>query len=160
MHCKIDPLSKYPGLIPVLARWHHREWQHLNPETYDLQARINEYQQTATDLTSLPQMLIAHINGHALGSARLINRNMDSHPELGPWLASLYVPPDFRQQGIATRLITEIEITAKQFGFEKLYLFTEDKREMYNRLGWQEHFREKYYEKQVIIMTKNLLESL
>lgn len=157
MHCKIDHLARYPGLIPVLARWHHREWQHLNPETYDLQARINEYQQTATDLASLPQMLIAHINGHALGSVRLIMSDMDTRPELSPWLASLYVPPDFRRQGIATRLISEIEIVAKQSGFEQLYLFTEDKCEMYNRLGWQEQSHEKYYEKQVIVMTKSLL---
>lgn len=158
MHCKIDHLEKYPGLIPVLARWHHREWQHLNPVTYDLQARINDYQQTASDSTSLPQMLVAHLNGHALGSARLVMSDMDTHPELGPWLASLFVPPDFRRHGIATRLIAEIEVTAKQLGFDRLHLFTEDKSEMYSNLGWQEQSREKYYDRQVIVMTKNFWE--
>jgi len=158
MHCKIDHLEKYPGLIPVLARWHHREWQHLNPVTYDLQARVNDYQQTTSDSTSLPQMLVAHLNGHALGSARLVMNDMDSHPELSPWLASLFVPPDFRRHGIATQLITEIEITAKQLGFDQLYLYTEDKSEMYSNLGWQEQRRESYYGEQVTILSKKLSE--
>lgn len=156
MHCRIDHLAKYPGLIPVLARWHHRQWQHLNPASYDLQARINDYQQTATDPISLPQMLIAHINGHALGSARLVVSDMDTHPELTPWLASLYVPPDFRRQGIATRLIAEIENSAKQLGFESLYLFTEDRKNMYQKLGWQEQFSENYFNERVFVMVKNL----
>lgn len=158
MHFKIDRLAKYPGLIPVLAKWHHRQWQHLNPESYDEQARREDYLRATADTTSLPQMLVAHINGHALGSARLIKNDMDTHPELTPWLASLYVPPDFRRHGVATRLITEIETMAKQFGFDQIYLFTEDKTAMYSKLGWSELFREKYYGEEVSVMTKSLLE--
>ena len=155
MHFKIDRLVKYPGLIPVLAKWHHRQWQHLNPDSYDEQARREDYR-LAIDSTGLPQMLIAHINGHALGSARLIQSDLDTHPELTPWLASLYVPPDFRLHGVATRLIAEIENMAKQFGFKKIYLFTEDKSGMYTKLGWQEQFREKYHGEDIIVMSKQL----
>jgi hypothetical protein len=47
---------------------------------------------------------------------------------------------------------------AKQFGFDQIYLFTEDKTEMYSKLGWSELFREKYYGEDVSVMTKSLLE--
>lgn len=156
MHFKIDPLSKYPGLIPVLARWHHREWKHLNHESYDLETRIEDYRQAVTNTSSLPQMLVAHLNGHALGSARLIESDMDTHPELGPWLASLFVPPDFRRQGIASRLIPEIESVARQLGHSKIYLFTEDMEDLYKKQEWQPECCEEYYGETVTIMSKIL----
>lgn len=155
MDYQIEPLATHPELIPLLAQWQHQEWQHLNPPSYDLQSRIEEYQQ-AISTSGLPVMLVAHHNGQALGSIRLIENDMASHPELGPWLASLYVHPDFRGQGIAMHLISEIENVARQLGFQHIYLYTEDRQLMYQRLGWQKQFSEHYYNKEVEVMTKVL----
>lgn len=156
MPFQIDPLATHPELIPVLAQWHQQEWQHLNPPSYDLQARIMEYHQ-AVSSTALPQMWLAHNNGQALGSARLIEHDMETHPELNPWLASLYVHPEFRRQGIATRLIKKVEFVAQQLGFHRLYLYTEDRQHMYQQLGWLEQFREEYFDEMVVVMAKQLI---
>jgi predicted N-acetyltransferase YhbS len=155
MNYLIEPVAKHIELIPVLAHWHHQEWQHLNPESYDLQSRIKEYQEVVNS-PGLPAMLVAHNNSQALGSVRLIKNDMDTHPELGPWLASLYVHPDFRRQGIATSLIRELEDVTRQLGFQDLYLFTEDRQQMYQKLGWQQLLIERYYNEQVVIMVKHL----
>lgn len=154
MPCQIDPLADFPDMIQTLAEWHDLEWRHLNPDNYDLQARISEYRQ-ANSPDHIPVMLVAHDNSKPMGSVRLIDDDMETHPELAPWLASLYVHPDFRRQGIATRLISEIEKTAKRLGFDQLYLFTEDRKDFYKKLGWRELFRETYYSENVTVMTKN-----
>ena len=151
----IEPLTNHPQLIPLLAEWHHQEWQHLNPESYDLQSRIKEYQEAASS-SGLPSMLVAHNNGQALGSVRLIKNDLDTHPELSPWLASLYVHPDYRRRGIATRLITELEDFTLQLGFQRLYLFTEDRQQMYQKLGWEQQFVEDYHQQPVTVMAKYL----
>ncbi|MGD8783074.1 MAG: GNAT family N-acetyltransferase [Thioalkalispiraceae bacterium] len=155
MQYRIEPIARRPELIPVLAQWHDQEWRHLNPAHYDLQARIAEYQQ-ATTSSPLPVMLVAHQQGAAMGSARLIADDMETHPELSPWLASLYVHPDYRQQGVATRLINEIELSANRLGFEQIYLFTEDKAQLYKRLDWQEYAHDVYFGQSVMIMKKAL----
>jgi GNAT superfamily N-acetyltransferase len=155
MSGKIDPLAIHPELIATLAEWHDREWRHLNPDSYDIQARIEDYRR-AMDPDQIPVMLVAHDNGKPMGSVQLINDDMETHPELSPWLASLYVHPEYRQQGIATRLILEIEETARQLGFDQLYLFTEDRDSFYKKLGWRELFREIYYGESVTVMQKHL----
>ena len=152
LNYQIEPLVNHPEFIPLLAKWHHEQWQHLNPASYDLQARINDYQHATS--TNIPAMLVAYKNDQPLGSVRLIEHDMENHPELTPWLASLYVHPDSRGQGIGSSLIQEIEKLAQQLGFMQLYLYTEDKHQLYKRLGWQELFREDYYDQQVIVMSK------
>ena len=155
MPCQIDYLAKFPDLIPILASWHQREWQHLNPDSYSIEARIAEYQD-ALEPDRIPVMLVAHDSGKPLGSVRLIDDDMESHPELAPWLASLYVHPHFRRQGIATQLVRETENLARQLGYEQLFLYTEDRDDLYQALGWNELFREQYYEQIVTVMSKVL----
>lgn len=60
-------------------------------------------------------------------------------PELTPWLASLYVEPDFRGQGIAVKLIKDITQKAKSLGYHALYLlaFDEALPNWYEKQGWQ-----------------------
>ncbi len=155
MQYQISPLADIRSAIPVLAEWQHQEWQHLNSESYDLSARIADYQQIA-EANSFPVMFVAHKNGRPLGSARLIDNDMDTHPELNPWLASLYVYKDYRHKGIGSALIHQIENTAATLNFETIYLFTEDKQSIYKKQAWKILANETYYNEAVTIMHKHL----
>ncbi len=155
MHFKISPLAEITSAIPVLANWHHQEWKHLNDPAYDLSARINDYEKII-DADSFPAMFVAHNEDTALGSVRLIDDDMDTHPELTPWLASLYVHPDYRHKGIGSALIQTIEDTASKLNFKTIYLFTEDKQTIYQKQDWQIYANEIYYDQAVTIMCKTL----
>lgn len=155
MQYRIDYLASYPGYIAELAGWHHSHWQHLNPEDYTLAERINEYEQ-ACQTDSIPLMLVAHDGNKPLGSTRLVQSDMQSHPELTPWLASLYVRPDYRNQGIAYALIRRLEQEAQRLGYTQLYLYTEDRMSLYTNAGWQVLSTEEYYAQQVTIMCRQL----
>lgn len=155
MPYQISPLAEVISSIPVLAEWHHREWQHLNSDSYDLEARIHDYRQTALS-AHLPVMYVAHLNDNPLGSARLVKNDMQTHPELSPWLASLYVHEQYRRQGIATALIKSIESAALERQFRTLYLFTENQQPLYKNLAWQVISEETYFNEKVTIMEKKL----
>src|SRR6478735_6719221 len=84
--------------IPTIARWHFDEWGYLNPGK-TLEYRI-ERMQRYLSADAIPSMLIAIENGEVLGTAALVESDMDSHPELTPWLASVYIREDQRGRGL------------------------------------------------------------
>lgn len=155
MRYQISPLADIKSAIPVLATWHHQEWLHLNDPDYNLNVRIADYEQIA-NANSFPAMFVAHQNMKPLGSVRLIAEDMDTHPELSPWLASLYVHQDYQRKGIGSALIKKIEHTAGKLNFKTIYLFTEDKQAIYKNLAWQVFANETYLNQAVTIMSKTL----
>jgi N-acetylglutamate synthase-like GNAT family acetyltransferase len=131
---KITDLKTEPHHIPVLADWHHKEWSSLNPgKTVDQRiAAMSSY--LCEDL--VPSTFIAKGN-QLMGSSAIIENDMDTRPELTPWLASVFVAKEFRNQGIGSRLVKHVIEKARKAGIRELYLFTPDRVAFYERLGWQ-----------------------
>ncbi len=155
MRFQISPIAEIASSISILAGWHHQQWYHLNEPGYDLKARTIDYQKII-NTNHYPTMFVAHHNSTPLGSIRLVNNDMDSHPELSPWLASLFVHQDYRSNGIGTALIRTIEKVASKLKFETIYLFTEDTQSLYQKMGWHVHANETYYNQSVTVMNKHL----
>ena len=147
-------LGKYPQHIPVIAQWHQNEWQHISPHL-NTQLRVDAYSSYPAK-PAIPSCILAVTDDKPAGSASIVLSDMETHPHLSPWLASVYVHPDYRNQGIATELINHCLINAKKLGFQTLYLFTPDQAEFYQKRGWQrlEHFI--YHNEHVDIMSFDL----
>ncbi len=129
-------LTDYPQHIPTLAAWHHAQWGHLNPgATADGRAERLRQQIVRT---GIPTTLIAVEDDAVLGSASLVENDLDTHPHLMPFLASVYVAPAYRKRGIASALVQRIMDETKQLGLPLLYLITPDQQRLYGRLGWSE----------------------
>ncbi len=60
---------------------------------------------------------VASASGNLLGSAMLVAQDMDTRTDLTPWLASVFVAPEHRRQGIATKLIAQVVDAAKALRF-------------------------------------------
>lgn len=146
---QILDLVDEPGHIPQLADWHHREWSALNPGA-TLEQRI-ECMQCYLAKGLVPSTFIAK-GPSLMGSAAIIENDMDTRPELTPWLASVYVAPEFRNMGIGSRLVTHAMQKAKDAGIGKLYLFTPDRMSFYEKLGWRIFLVENYREHSVTVM--------
>jgi GNAT superfamily N-acetyltransferase len=140
---RIDTIADHPDLVETVARWQWEEWGHLDPDD-SLTARVARIGgQTAT--AHIPTTAIALDGNEPLGTASLTAHDMSSHPELSPWLASVYVTPAARGRGVASALVRHIVGQAAAMGVTRLYLYTESARGLYERLGWHviatEHFQ-------------------
>ncbi|QPK65558.1 GNAT family N-acetyltransferase [Methylomonas sp. LL1] len=135
--------------IPQLAAWHHHEWLALNPGR-SIDHRI-EYMQSYLSDDLVPSTFIAK-QGILMGSAAIIENDMDTRPELTPWLASVFVAPEFRNRGIGGRLVKHVMQQAKYAGIDALYLFTPDRVSFYQKLGWRIFKQEEYRGHLVTIM--------
>lgn len=146
----IVDLKFVPQFLPTLAEWHHREWAYLNPGR-SLEQRIADMQEHLHE-TLVPSTWVAVVDSTPAGSASLLHADMDTHPELTPWLASVYVAPDFRRRGIASQLVQQVMTQAQQHGIATLYLFTPDQALLYASLGWRIINEEEYFGGQVTLM--------
>ena len=146
---KIVDLSSIPLVLPQLAQWHHDEWACYNPgQTMGM--RIQQMQAyLGNDL--IPSMYVAMLDD-VIGSAALVEHDMDNHPELSPWLASVYVHHPSRGMGTGSLLVQHVMKQAKQAGLKRLYLFTPDQQLFYERLGWSILMEEPYHDHEVVIM--------
>lgn len=128
-------LADHPQYIPTLADWHHAQWGHLNPGS-DSAKRSHQLAQH-TGRPGIPTTLIALDGTTLLGSASLVQNDLTTHPQLTPFLASVYVAPPFRRQGVASALVRGVMAAAQELGVTELYLITPDQQRLYASLGWQ-----------------------
>ena len=143
-------LSQEPQHIPTLASWHHREWFHLNPGS-TLETRIDKMQAYLTT-ELVPSTFIYKHDQQLAGSAAMVACDMDTHPEMTPWLASVFVAPHWRRQGIGSQLVRHVMWQASQAGIPTLYLFTPDQASFYQKLGWSMLAEEVYRDCKVSLM--------
>ena len=135
-------LKDKPEHLLPLAQWHHAEWSYLNPlRSFD--QRVQEMQEDLEGKV-IPTTFVAEDDGELLGSACILADDMSSHPELTPWLASVYVNEIHRGKGIGSTLVKRVMQHAQENGVKRLYLYTPDQEQMYARLGWQLYSREPY----------------
>lgn len=143
-------LKDKPEHLLPLAQWHHAEWSYLNPlRSFD--QRIKDMQEDLQG-KAIPTTFVAEDAGELLGSACILAEDMSSHPELTPWLASVYVNEIHRGKGIGSTLVKRVMEHAQENGVKRLYLYTPDQEQLYARLGWQLFGREPYNGTPVTIM--------
>jgi predicted N-acetyltransferase YhbS len=148
---QIVDLRDAPQHLPQLAAWHHEQWSYLNPGQ-TLHHRIEKMHDHLQPIP-LPRTFVAVADhGAPMGSASLVAHDMDTHPELTPWLASVFVAPIHRQKGIGAALVRRVMAAAREAGIETLSLFTPDQEAFYQSLGWHTIAKERYHGDEVTLM--------
>lgn len=146
-------LNEEPQHIPTLTIWHQQEWAHLNPGS-GVEKRL-EKMMAYLGAELVPSTFIAK-QTELMGSAAIVAHDMDTRPELTPWLASVFVAPEYRNNGVGSRLVQHVMQQAEQAGIGTLYLFTPDRAGFYRRLGWQVLSEEEYRGYPVTVMQARL----
>ncbi|WP_447553636.1 GNAT family N-acetyltransferase [Vreelandella sp. EE22] len=151
----IERLFADSAHVPIVARWTFDTWgQQLHPERTFAEALIETRLECGE--RGVPSLFVALVEGVAVGTASLIAEDIANRPELTPWLASVFVLPEWRGQGIASRLVQRVEQEARESGVERFYLYTPDQQALYQRLGWQEIEQITYAGERVTIMARQL----
>lgn len=95
-------LADHKNVIPALAQWFHQEWAYLHPgrTPEDVERLIGE----RANINKIPVALVAFEGNELLGTVCLKAHDMETHLDLKPWLAGLYVAePSSRHWGSTCR---------------------------------------------------------
>ena len=151
---EIAYLVDHEEAIGELAQWLYGEWSYLHPDKTidDVKNAIAE----RTNRDCVPMALVAFEGTILKGTVCLRTHDMDTHLDLSPWLAGLYVARPWRGQGIGTALVKAVEHKAIALGIRKLYLYTPSAEVFYLRLAWLTREVTEYRGIKVTIMEKEM----
>ncbi|WP_276497725.1 GNAT family N-acetyltransferase [Pontibacter litorisediminis] len=132
---EIRYLHEVPQHFDTVADWIYRQWWQKPGNTAEVvKMPLREHLQAQP----LPAALVALDGEEPAGSVLLIESDgVDALPDLTPWLAALYVLPEYRGQGVGKQLVQALEQHAIQAGFCDLYLVATDRVSFYYELGWR-----------------------
>ena len=133
---KIEHLAVHSRVIPILATWVYDEWGHWMEPDATPETLVTTFEER-TVRGQIPETFVAVQDGKPLGTASLVLHDMAARMDLSPWLAAVYVAPEFRNRGIGSALVGAVMDEAKALGVQDLYLFTPDRMRFYGRLGWK-----------------------
>jgi len=140
------------GFEAEVGGWLHRAWWEQDgwslAETIDYCARARG--------PGIPKVWVAVAGGRPLGTVALDDDDLFERRDLNPWLASLYVRPDARREGIGSALVHVAERHAAAAGFASIWLFTPDAAGFYARLGWRRIGQNSWHEQPVTLMQRDL----
>jgi len=129
-------LFEKPEFVDACAAWSFAEWDcHAKGRT--LAEIIKRFQKNAQNSKDVFQTWICvDTDNKVCGMASLEEKDHPDFTHLSPWLASVFVHPEMRGNGIVHKLCEAVEKGAKSSGFEKIYLFTHTGEEIYAKRGW------------------------
>jgi GNAT superfamily N-acetyltransferase len=119
MTCRIVAVSDRPKLAPMVATWLLDEFRHPGSPTHEvLTARILAPRVGAEETFVLFDLDVP------VATASLARKDLDSRPDLIPWLAGVVVQPAYRRRGYATALVRHVEARARSASVPNLWLNT------------------------------------
>ncbi|MEN8129851.1 MAG: GNAT family N-acetyltransferase [Pseudomonadota bacterium] len=153
---QFELLTNRPDAIPIIGRWYNQEWgRRLHNETEEQSIeKLNEYLNT----DQIPFILVATEGVEVIGAAQLKYHEMaDIFPEKEHWLGGVFVAPEYRGNGLGSRLAEEIARHASLHGVRTLHLQTEQlDGGLYRKLGWQPVQRVDNHGMHVLVMERQV----
>jgi GNAT superfamily N-acetyltransferase len=119
--------------IETCARWRVDAFSDV------LEANAEEEQRSLVEFVgnrAAGLALIAKFNGVLAGTCLLVPKELEPCHPVSPWLAGLYVDPQYRLHGVGHMLVRAIEGEARLRGNDRLYLYTDSAIGYYQRQGW------------------------
>jgi len=165
----IDYLANCPELIDELARLSWEEWQDIYQQRKQtLEDSLKNYRERM-NTDRLPLTLVAVRGASRTGVGPAVNRrelvgmvslkfhDMDTRPDLDPWLGGLLVLPKWRNRGVGTMLMHRATEEARRLNVPQLYLWTHSAEGLYHKLGWQVVERTNYFGKEAVVMRLDVI---
>ena len=126
---EVFTLKQKPEYLDQVAEWLYLEWG-INTTASSILA-VKEKLQTFQNIDKIPINYVALKGEILVGTFNLMLSDPPKRKDLSPWFSSLYVEPNYRNQGIGTFLLKSAVSRAKELGVQKLYLCTSTQQKMY-----------------------------
>lgn len=145
----------HPELVPVTGRW---RWLGFFKERGIGLPEVLQYEhQRASSRERFPRTFVLLEDSEPVGMVTLAENDLESRPDLNPWLADLYVAEPFRGRGHGLRLVQGLEAKATDMQIERLWLFTSGAAGLYAKADWTAVETVTREDDAITIMTRTLL---
>jgi len=130
----IVSLVDRPDLVPVVGHW---LWDAFwNKEGYTLEQTVATVAGWTSPLGP-HQDFVLLVEGEATGTSSLVAHDLDSRPDLTPWLANVFVKPEARRRGHVGKLVAAVEYACRAASISPVWLYTHTAERLYARAGWR-----------------------
>lgn len=147
-------LADHPQFLTTIAEWIFDEWGHLEINT-TIDSIISKLE-TQLNTKSPPIALVGLRQEIPIACSRIKIRELPSFPQYLYWLGSVYVLPEFRNQGIGSLVVENSSHIAFELGLQELFLYTHSHENFYSHLGFSAVERPYYQGRQIVIMRRIL----
>ncbi len=137
MSLTIVSLSDRPDLLAIVSMWIYEQWwSHLPEHSAETLAKMLS-ERRVTD--KIYESFVALRDSVPVGTATILDHDVDTErrPDLTPWVAAVFVIPEARHLGIGEQLVSHTTAFALSKGFKTVYLWTTNRRNWYERIGWK-----------------------
>jgi GNAT superfamily N-acetyltransferase len=149
-------LADRPEFLEQIAWLSWKEWQEIyQRRDKTLKDCMTAYQERM-NRDQLPLTLVALHDNELAGMVSLKFHDLDTRPDLDPWLGGVLVLPEWRNRGVATMLIHRATAEAHRLKIPRLYLWTPSAEGLYRKLGWEVIERTEYFEKPAVVMGRDI----
>ena len=123
-------LRQVPQQIPEAAAWFCQKWN--VPE----QAYLDSMKASMEPGAVVPRWYVVRDGEMIIAGIGVIENDFHDRADLTPNVCAVYVEPEYRNQGVAGRMLNHVSEDMKAEGVETLYLLT-DHDSFYERYGWE-----------------------
>ena len=98
MSIALKQLSESSKHLDTVGRWIYEEWWSKRGRSLE---DVLMWLRSHTKLDTVPYSVIALAEGEPVGSCCVIENDCIHRPQYAPWVAAVYVSPDFRRRGLS-----------------------------------------------------------
>lgn len=127
---RILKIQEQPELRERVANWFHKRWN------IPLEAYLESIDECLKNENDIPQWYVAILEDEIVGGLGVIENDFHDRKDLAPNVCALYVEEEYRNQGIAGKMLGYTCNDMKEKNINTLYLIT-DHTSFYERYGWE-----------------------
>ena len=130
----ISDLRQRPEFFDAVADRIWRAW--WEPRGFPLSTIAGRLQENMNS-EPIPFALVAHEGATFTGTASVIASDLDERPEYTPWVAAVWVDPEFRERHVGRALVARATNDVFALGIGTVYLCAKEaRRNLYVRQSW------------------------
>lgn len=116
-----------------MTRWMHEWWG--REEGFPVEA-VRACMTRSLQTARLPQTFGLYLQDELIGMYQFTMSDLFVRPDVYPWLANVYIVPEYRGAGYGRILLGSVRENAAALGLPELFLFTAHEG-LYERYGWE-----------------------
>ena len=143
--------------IEPLSKAIYMQWEDMYIRRGEDVGDLFEKTKQRAVVDTIPLTMVAYENEMLIGSVTIKSDDLAGYENINPWIAAVFVLPEFRNRGFGSQLVNFAERVAKEkFGFEKIFLYTASAHKLYKKLGYTEFDSFEKNESYIGVFEKNI----